>query len=101
MRRFKPLAIFLLVVAAQLSALSAEVAVLHNDRRISFNHKEQIGKLTRLYTGQDDSSYIDIKTDSIASFEKDETPPPEPVTAQTPAPVVATTQPAAPAKVDL
>ena len=102
MRSFKLLATLLLVTGSQLSALGAEIAVLRNDHRISFNHKEEVGTITRLYMEQDSSSYLDIQTDTIASFEKDETPAPEPVSAQAPAPVAATTtQPAAPAKVDL
>lgn len=103
MRSVKLLATLLLVMGTQLFALGAELAVLRNDRRISFNHKEEMGTITRLYMGQDSSSYLDIQTDSIASFEKDETPAPEPVSAQVPAPASATTtQPAVPAaKVDL
>src|SRR5438309_8413648 len=102
MRSFKLLAILLLVMGTQLSALGAEVAVLRNDFRISFHHKEEIGSVTRLYMGQDSSSYVDVQTDSVAAFEKDETPAPEPVSAQAPAPIIATTtQPAVPAKVDL
>ena len=102
MRSIKLLATLLLVMGTQLSALGAEVAVLRNAFRISFNHKEEMGAITRLYMGQDSSSYLDIQTDTIASFEKDETPAPEPVSAQIPAPAAATiTQPATPAKVDL
>ena len=102
MRSYKLFATLLLVMGTQLSALGAEVAVLQNDRRISFNHKEEMGTITRLYMGQDSSSYLDIQTDTIASFEKDETPAPEPAPAQAPAPVTATTtQPVTPAKVDL
>lgn len=102
MRSFKLLAVLLLVTGTQLSALGAEIAVLRNDHRIPFNHKEETGSITRLYMEQDSSSYLDIQTDTIASFEKDETPPPEPVSAPAPAPAAAAAiQPVAPAKVDL
>lgn len=99
MRSFRLLATLLLVMGTQLSALGAEVAVLRNAFRISFNHKEEMGTITRLYMGQDSSSYLDIQTDTIASFEQDETP--EPVSPQIPAPAATTTQPVASAKVDL
>src|SRR5947199_6874979 len=103
MRIFKPFAALLLVLAAQVPALCGEVAVLRNEHRISFNHKEEMGNLTRLYMGQDSTSFLDVQTDSIASFEKEDTPP-EPATAQTPAPATAAIQPASLAncgKVDL
>jgi soluble lytic murein transglycosylase-like protein len=69
MRFLKPLAIGLLVVAAQLTALGAEVAVLSNGRAIRHDRREQIGDATRLYI---DGGYIDVPTSSIASFEKEE-----------------------------
>ena len=80
----KPLAITLLVLGAQLSALAAEVAVLRNGRSISHTRREQMGNLTRLYTIE---GYVDIPTDQIASIEPDDTPvapPQEPQQQQLP-----------------
>ncbi|HEY6350365.1 MAG TPA: lytic transglycosylase domain-containing protein [Candidatus Angelobacter sp.] len=78
------LIIALLALAAQISALGAEVAVLRNGRSISFVRKEQLGNTTRLYTAD---GYVDILTEQIGSFEAEETPPapPQPeMPAQTP-----------------
>ena len=64
MRISKPLTIALLVMAAQLSALSAELAMLQNGRSIRHERHEQIGANTRLYTSE---GYIDVATESVAS----------------------------------
>lgn len=69
------LIIALLALAAQVSALAAEVAVLRNGRSISFVRKEQVGNTTRLYTAD---GYVDILTEQIDSFEAEETPPAPP-----------------------
>jgi len=66
-------------VAAQLSAGAAEVAVLRNGFTIQFVRKQQMGDKTRLFTS---TGFMDVATDEIASFEKDETPPPAPPVAQ-------------------
>jgi soluble lytic murein transglycosylase-like protein len=62
------LGIALLLLVAQLSALGSELAVLRNGFSIRHERREQIGKFTRLYTG-DQQGFIDILTESIASFE--------------------------------
>jgi soluble lytic murein transglycosylase-like protein len=54
---------------AQLSAFGGEIAMLRNGFSIHFEHKEQNGTLTRLYTG---TGYMDIASDQIASFEAEE-----------------------------
>jgi len=99
MRFSKVLAIALVALAAQISALAGEVAVLRNGRSISFVRREQLGDTTRLYTSD---GYVDILTDQIESFEVEETPPtppqqppvPQPdTTTQQIAPVNAVTQP--------
>jgi soluble lytic murein transglycosylase-like protein len=104
MRFSKPLAIALLLLTAQLSALGAEVAVLRNGFSIRHERREQMGNFTRLYTGSE-QSYVDIRTDSIVSFEREETPVAQPATqSNTPAstPVQLPLAVAAPAaKVDL
>src|SRR5690348_7807439 len=71
MRFLKPITIGAVLVLAQVSALGAEIAVLRNGFSIRFDHKEQTGNLTRLYTG---SGYMDIASDQIASFETEEAP---------------------------
>ena len=62
-----------MLLAAQLSASAAEMAVLRNGFSISFVSKQQSGSMTRLFTA---SGYIDVPTADIASYEKDETPAP-------------------------
>ncbi|HWZ41970.1 MAG TPA: lytic transglycosylase domain-containing protein [Candidatus Saccharimonadales bacterium] len=75
MKLFKPLAMALLALAAQVPALAGELAVLRNGFSIRHDRREQVGNLTRLYTG---GGYVDIPTEQIISFEKEETPVPEP-----------------------
>jgi soluble lytic murein transglycosylase-like protein len=77
------------LLLTQLPALGAELAVLRNGFSIRFDHKEQSGNTTRLYT---DTGYVDIATDQIASYETEEVPvaPPEPaVTSPSVAPALA------------
>lgn len=72
MSLFRLLTIGLLLLAAQLSASAAEVAVLRNGSQISFVRKEQIdASTTRLYLS---SGHLDLATADIESFEKEETP---------------------------
>jgi soluble lytic murein transglycosylase-like protein len=87
----KTFAVVLLILAAQLSALAAEVAVLRNGFTIRHQRREQMGNITRLYTAE---GYVDIPTEQIASFEVEETPPPQPEAVQQP-PQVASVVPAA------
>jgi soluble lytic murein transglycosylase-like protein len=90
MRVLRPITIGAVLVLAQLSASAGQIAVLRNGFSIRFDHKEQIGASTRLYTG---TGYLDIGSDQIASFEAEETPlAPEPQAAAQPAP-----QPSVPA----
>jgi len=92
MRFLRPITIGAVLAMAQLSAFAGQIAVLRNGFTIHFDHKEQSGNSTRLYTG---SGYLDIASDQIASFDVDETPvtpPPQPA----PQPVALTTaQPSA------
>jgi soluble lytic murein transglycosylase-like protein len=69
---FKPFAIGILLLTAQLSASAAEVAVLRNGSQISFVRKEQVdASTTRLYLS---SGHLDLPTADIESFEKEEAP---------------------------
>jgi soluble lytic murein transglycosylase-like protein len=99
MRFSKQLGIALLLLVAQLSALASELAVLRNGFSIRHERREQIGKFTRLYTA-DQQGFIDVLTESIASFEHVEDIPVAPaVSAPTTSP--ATLQPAAVQRVPL
>jgi hypothetical protein len=71
MKWFNPIGIALLMLAAQLSAYSAEVALLRNGFSIRFERKEQTGDVTRLFTN---GGFIDVPSADIASFEKEDTP---------------------------
>jgi hypothetical protein len=96
MKLLKPVGIALVLLAAQLSAFSAEIAVLRNGFSIRIERKEKIGNLTRLYTG---SGFMDVPTEEIQSYEPEEAPvapPPQPVAPSTsvpaqPTPVTLTT----------
>ena len=71
MRIFRPIAIGIVLVGAQLSAFAGEVAILRNGFSIRFDRKEVMGSSIRLYTG---AGYMDIASDQIESFEAEETP---------------------------
>jgi len=108
MRFLRPITIGAILALAQLSAFASQIAVLRNGFSIHFDHKEQSGNSTRLYTG---SGYLDIASDQIASFDVDETPvtpAPEPAAQPVPQPSIQTpaakpatmaSQPAPPAKI--
>src|SRR5215469_16336 len=88
MRFLRPITICAVLALAQLAAFGAEVAVLRNGFSIRFEHKEQNGDVTRIYTS---SGYMDIASNQIASFETEEAP-----VAPQPQPVAPLPQPAAP-----
>ncbi len=99
------------LLAGQLSASAADLAMMRNGSSIPFIRKEQIGNVTRLYiTG----GYMDVPTSEIASFDKDDSPEP-PATSQpevqvqsaqttpavtAPTPVAATNSPVTQADID-
>jgi soluble lytic murein transglycosylase-like protein len=92
MRFLRPITIAAVLALAQLSAFAGQIAVLRNGFTIHFDHKEQNGSSTRLYTG---TGYLDIASDQIASYDVDETPvTPEPQPAPQPAALTGT-QPSA------
>ncbi len=96
MRLPKLIGIAVILLAAQLSAYGAEVAVLRNGFSIHIERKETLGKVTRLYTG---SGFMDVPTEEIMSYEPEEVPvtPPQPVAQSSPAPAQATPMQSAPA----
>jgi hypothetical protein len=72
MSLFRPIAIGITLLLAQISASAGEIAVLRNGSQISFVRKEEISATTtRLYLA---SGHVDLPTADIASFDKDETP---------------------------
>ena len=95
MRLSKPILLGLALLLGQLSASAADLAVLRSGASIPFLRKEQMGLQTRLYiTG----GYVDVPTAEIASFDKDDSPPPpamsETMPAKLDAPPPATALPA-------
>jgi soluble lytic murein transglycosylase-like protein len=95
MRFLRPITIGAVLALAQLSAFAGQIAVLRNGFSIHFDHKEQSGNSTRLYTG---TGYLDIVSDQIASFDVDETPvtpEPQPVAQPQPSTQLPAAQPAA------
>jgi hypothetical protein len=87
---------FGLLVAALLLAstsFAAEQAILRNGFSIRHERRATFGDMTRLYTGPDASSYIDVPTADIDHYEIDTTPAPKPAAAPA---VVRGAAPAAP-----
>jgi soluble lytic murein transglycosylase-like protein len=61
----------LCVLPAALPANAAEVAILNNGFSIRHQHRVVMGTNTRLFLTADDSSFTDVPTGAITSFEKD------------------------------
>jgi soluble lytic murein transglycosylase-like protein len=80
----KQLAAILIFLLAAGFASASQVAVLRNGFTIPHQSRDALGKITRLYTSADKSSYVDIPTDQIERFEVDLTPPPPPARPVTP-----------------
>src|SRR5580704_11053724 len=66
MRRLLPITMLLFAVAP---LRAAEIVNLSNGFSIRHERHEIRGDITRLYTGADTSSYIDVPTAEVASFE--------------------------------
>jgi soluble lytic murein transglycosylase-like protein len=56
-------------------ASAADLAVLQNGFSIRHDHHQVMGSTTRLFFFADDSSFTDLPTEEIASYEKDVSPP--------------------------
>ncbi len=54
---------------------AADLAVLRNGFSVRHDHHQEMGSTTRLFFFADDSSFTDVPTEQIASYEKDLTPP--------------------------
>jgi hypothetical protein len=66
---------------------AADLAFLQNGFSIRHDHRESIGSITRLYTGVDDTNYVDVPTFQIEHFERDLTPTVSPEIKNTPSTV--------------
>ncbi|MGA8311372.1 MAG: lytic transglycosylase domain-containing protein [Terriglobales bacterium] len=69
-----------------LSAFGADLAILHNGFSIRHERRETLGPVTRLYLEADRGGYVDIATDQIERFEKDQSPALPPALAAVAAP---------------
>ncbi len=72
-------------------ASAADLAVLRNGFTIRHDHRQVVGDCTRLFISSDDSSFTDIPTSDIASFEKDLSLP-APIASKSGTPAVGLTQ---------
>src|SRR5207302_8459399 len=70
------------LVLTSLSATASDLAVLRNGFTIRHERRTVVGTVTRLYTSADDKSYVDVPTEQIEHFERDETPVPTPASAR-------------------
>jgi soluble lytic murein transglycosylase-like protein len=63
----------LVVTACALSVHAADLALLRNGYEIRHEARESVGENTRLYLNADRTSgYVEVKSDQIAGFQKDE-----------------------------
>ena len=69
MRRFLAISGFALLATA---LHARETAVLRNGFSISHDHRQQFGATTRLFLNASDQEYVDVPSDNIVSFEKEE-----------------------------
>lgn len=99
MSALRPIGVALLLLAAQISASAADLAILKNGSSIPFLRKEVSGSITRLYIP---GGHMDIPSDEISSYDKDDSSlvdlPPDPQPAAAAQPVsTAAPAPASPA----
>jgi len=80
---------------ASLPAAAGDVAILRNGFSIRHERRAVFGMTTRLYLGNENTSYVDVPTAEIDHFEQDLTPPPAPSPAppSTAAPTASTVVP--------
>ena len=64
-----------LIVGLSAGAFPSDLAILHNGFSIRHERREVRGNITRLYTGTNNASYVDVANTDIERFEKDETLP--------------------------
>jgi hypothetical protein len=73
MTRFHKFALALGLLLLAIPALCTDLAILHNGFSIRHERRETLGSVTRLYLGNG-KDYVDIATDQIERFEKDQSP---------------------------
>jgi soluble lytic murein transglycosylase-like protein len=85
MGRFFKVEIVMWLLLLAMPVFGTDLAILHNGFSIRHERREIVGPMTRLYlgTGKD---YVDIATDQIERFEKDQSPAVVPAVAVTVAP---------------
>jgi Transglycosylase SLT domain len=69
------LAIFILLLTAALSCSASQVAYLKNGFSIRNERHVALGTVTRLYLDTTGKSYVDVPTDQIVRFEKEDSAP--------------------------
>jgi hypothetical protein len=69
--------VLLFALLATSVSFATDQAILRNGFSIRHERRAVIGDMTRLYTGPDANSYIDIPTEDIDHFEVDPTPAPK------------------------
>ena len=72
----KKFAVGLGLLLLTVQTFGADLAVLHNGFSIRHERRETLGPVTRLYLEADKGGYVDIATNQIERFEKDQVPPP-------------------------
>lgn len=83
MRKVFQFGVLLVAIMAAAASFGAQQAILRNGFSIRHERRAVIGNLTRLYTGPDANSYIDVPTEDIDHFEIDTTPAPKPADSPT------------------
>jgi hypothetical protein len=73
MGRFRKFAFALGLLLLAIPAMGADLAILHNGFSIRHERRETVGSVTRLYLGNG-KDYVDIATNQIERFEKDQSP---------------------------
>jgi len=68
---------------ASIPAVAGDIAVLRNGFSIRHERRSVIGLTTRLFLGNDNTSYVDVPTIEIDHFEQDLTPVATPATVET------------------
>ena len=86
------------LASTAICAQAADLAILRNGNSIRHERRQIIGAVTRLYLSNSSSGYIEIPTDEIVRFERDDAPPPVAQTAPAGTPAVTKPLATAPAQ---
>ncbi len=74
-RMARTIGVLCAVAVLTLSASAADLAHLRNGFTIRHEHRAAVGENTRLFLSADDTSYLDVPTAEIESFETEPDPP--------------------------